>query len=215
MTAHSWASLKLFHCWGITSYCAQKLSSQMKSRFSVYESTGTVLFLNNSQLFFKIFIQNLDSSAIIKSMELPNSRIAEKFIVFGAFGSQAGRKQHELWHCLSAAVHVSGNHLPSDSRGGGRRTAVLLNCLTVAVSTVSTHTLVQSPHFLAPADHDTTAACLLSELIFSLVMFSGINAFRETSNPSQTETVIQSKRLIHLFYIVLWISWTCALSLTV
>lgn len=68
----------------------------MKSRFSVYESTGIVLFPNNSQLFFKIFIQNSDSSAIIKSMELPNSRIAEKFIVFGAFGSQAGMKQHEL-----------------------------------------------------------------------------------------------------------------------
>lgn len=64
------------------------------------------------------------------------------------------------------SVHVSGNHLPSDGRGGGRRTAVLLNCLTVAVTTVSTHTLVQSPLFLAPAaDDDTMAACLLSKLI--------------------------------------------------
>lgn len=47
----------------------------------------------------------------------------------------------------------------------------------------------------------------------SLVMFACINAFREISNPSQAETVIRSKMLMHCFYIVHWVSWTGMLSL--
>jgi len=92
--------------------------------------------------------------------------------------------------------------VPSDSKEEKEALhAELLNCSIVAVTAVLTHALTQSPHFLAPTDSDTMAACLLSRFI-SLVKFACINAFREVTNPSQAETVIQSKRLIHCSYIV-------------
>lgn len=46
-----------------------------------------------------------------------------------------------------------------------KRTTELLDCLTAAITTVLTLALQQSPCFLALADNDTMAACLVSKQI--------------------------------------------------